>query len=146
MSAAQPWDHHITLSEVCSLYDEGIRRFGGESSPPKMGCLEQSIGNAYTAELYTEANSSKGLVFAGYLLFYLMRDHCFVDGNKRIAWLCAMKVLANSQLTPNVSQNDVVEFCTRIADSTASDAIRDGSQVVVWLSEHVDAAENLMKG
>ena len=143
MSAAQPWDDHITLSEVLSLYSEGIRRFGGESSPPKKGCLEQSIGNAYTAELYTESDSSKGLVFAGYLLFYLTRDHCFVDGNKRIAWLCAMRVLANSQLTPNVSQDDVVEFCTRIADSTASDAIKTGAQVVAWLAEHVDATENL---
>src|SRR5262249_18616717 len=129
MTPAQPWDHLITLPEVLGLYAEGVRRYGGESSPPKPGCLEQSVGNAYTAELYSESDAMPGLAFSGYLLFYLTRDHCFVDGNKRIAWLCAMRVLGNIPLTVNVSIDDAETLCQRIADSTRDDAIRDGSEV-----------------
>jgi death on curing protein len=142
MSAATPWDHLIPMSEVSSLYAEGIRRYGGESSPPKPGCLEQSCGNAYTAELYNESESIPGLAFSGYLLFYLTRDHCFVDGNKRIAWLCSMRVLASLGLTVGCSQDDAEELCKRIADSTLEDAIKDGAEVVLWIAEHLEAVED----
>ena len=141
MSAARPWDHLITVSDVLALYTGGLR-YGGESSPPKPGCLEQSVGNAYTAELYSESAFLPGLAFSGYLLYYLTRDHCFVDGNKRIAWLCAMRVLGTIPLTLNASIDDAETLCKRIADSTRDDAIRDGSQVVMWFAEHVELVEN----
>ena len=141
--SAKPWDGLINIADVLWLYAEGIKRFGGESSPPKEGCLEQSLGNAYTAELYSESNSVQGLAFSGYLLFYLTRDHCFVDGNKRIAWTCAMMVLATLGLTVDVSQDDAEAFCMRIADSTLENAIKDGAEVVVWFAEHLEAIENL---
>jgi len=142
MSAVTPWDHLIPMPVVLALYAEGIRRYGGESSPPKPGCLEQSCGNAYSAELYSESASVPGLAFSGYLLFYLTRDHCFVDGNKRIAWLCSMRVLANLGLTVGVSQADAEALCKRIADSTLEDSIKDGAEVVVWIAEHLEAVED----
>ncbi|MEK6322502.1 MAG: Fic family protein [Acidobacteriota bacterium] len=142
MSAAKPWDDLINMADVLWLYAEGIKRFGGEGSPPKEGCLEQSLGNAYTAELYSESDSVRGLAFSGYLLFYLTRDHCFVDGNKRIAWTCCMRVLATLGLTVDASQEDAEALCMRIADSTLEDAIKDGSECVVWIAEHLVAIEN----
>jgi death on curing protein len=142
MSTATPWDHLIPMSEVLSLYAEGIKRYGGQGSPPKPGCLEQSCGNAYSAELYTESESVSGLAFSGYLLFYLARDHCFIDGNKRIAWLCSMRVLASLGLSVDVSQEDAEGVCKRIADSTLEDSINDGAIVVAWIAEHLVAVED----
>jgi death-on-curing protein len=142
MTGVQPWDHLISYDEVLSLYAESIARYGGEGSAPKLGCVEQTLGNAYSAELYSNSQSSLGLVFSGYLLFYLIRDHCFIDGNKRIGWVCAMRVLASLGLTVDVTQEGATSLCFRIADSTSRDAINDGSQVVIWIAERLEPIAN----
>lgn len=48
----QPWEEVISISQVLKLYGEAITKYGGISSPPKQGCLEQCLGNAWTAEMY----------------------------------------------------------------------------------------------
>jgi death-on-curing protein len=143
MSVIQPWDHLISCDEVLALYAESIGRYGGEGSAPKLGCVEQTLGNAYSAELYSNSQSSLGLVFSGYLLFYLIRDHCFIDGNKRLGWICAMRVLAALGLTVNRTQEEATELCMRVADSTSNPAINNGSEVVIWIAERIEAIDNL---
>lgn len=136
----QVWESLITLENVLDLYAEGIRKYGGDASPPKDGCLEQSLGNAYTAELYTEAEAAmRGLCFCAYLLFYLARNHCFSDGNKRVAWTSTMRVLLALGLTVNVSDEEAEAFCLRIADSTAANAVQDGSEVTTWIAERLQS-------
>jgi death-on-curing protein len=73
------------------------------------------------------------------LLFYLVSNHCFVDGNKRIGWLAAMRVLLSFGLTVSATDDEAEAFCMRIADSQKADAIRDGQDVVIWLSERLEA-------
>ena len=141
-SREKGWDHLISCKDVLTLYAEGIRRYGGTSSDPKEGCLEQALGNALTAELYTESDSMPGLAFTGYLLFYLTRAHCFIDGNKRVGWTSAMRVLANEGLTVDVSQEDAELLCGRLANSTAEDAINAGAEVVDWIAEHLAIIED----
>lgn len=139
MSPETPWDRWITNDEVHYLYGEGIKRHGGTGSISKDGCVEAALGAAYSGELYsaTEVEGEfvvSGLPFCGFLLFYLGTKHCFVDGNKRVAWMSAMYALLKMGLTLDVSDKEAEEFCLRIAsgDVESSDSVR-------WVADHVRA-------
>lgn len=137
MNARQPWSDLISDSTITDLYAEGIKRWGGAASSPKPGCIDGALGAAYSAEQYslqgTEEGNLPGLIFCGFLLFYLTSKHCYVDGNKRIAWACATFVLLGFGLTVQATQQEVVDFCLSISRGD----IRQGSDVVIWLSDRL---------
>lgn len=86
------WDRLVSTAKVVELHRLGLQQYGGRSVKPADECVEGSLGNAWTAELYQRESPFRceGLAFAGYVLLYLARNHCFEDGNKRAAWLVAM--------------------------------------------------------
>ena len=131
-----PWEQWITEAQVFELHAEGIRRWkGGDEKVLHQGRATQSLGNAYNAAVFScENEGDYMLVFCGYLLFYLGSNHCWVNGNKRVAWLSCVHVLLGAGLTIKVENDDeVIDFCTKIADHK----IADGSHVVAWLADRL---------
>lgn len=140
MNTPPPWENFLPIQSVIELHSQGIDIHGGIHSAPKDGCVEQSLGNAYNAEQYNQTDDSEGgLCFAGFVLFYLASNHCFTDGNKRIGWAACMRVLLNLGLTIDATDDDAEVFCMRIADSTRSDSVKDGMEVVNWIAERLVA-------
>lgn len=135
----QPWTQWIGLETIATLYVEGIKRYGGKQGEPEKGCIDAALGAAYNAELYTpEADQEDvitGLVFACCLLFYLATKHCYIDGNKRIAWICAMFVLLRFGLTVQATEDEAIAFCTSIADGT----VRTRDAVIDWITSRLIA-------
>ena len=133
----QPWTQWIGTETIAKFYAEGIRRWGGAASDPKPGCIDAALGAAYNAELYSleseEEGFIQGLIFAGYLLFYLSTKHCYIDGNKRIAWACCTFVLLRFGLTIGATEDEVVEFCLAIS----SGDIRSGAAALEWITERL---------
>jgi death on curing protein len=129
----------ISVSEVIDLHSEGIARYGGMKalSNNSRDCVQGRIGNAELAEQYVTDDDRfrPGLCFAGFLLFYLVRDNCFVDGNKRAGWLAAMRILGDAGLTVKASEDDAYT----LVDSIARGSIGDGRQVVLWLAARLSA-------
>jgi death on curing protein len=142
MNSAEPWEHLISLETIIELHGEDIARYGGAASDPKPGCVEGSAGGAFNAGLYNAksdppSDAEIALVFAGYLLFYLAKNHCFVDGNKRIAWSACMHVLATLGLTLSASEEDAVLY----VDAVVNDRVDNGADVVIWLEENLAAIQ-----
>jgi death on curing protein len=136
---AEPWSHLITHVAIQQIHDDTIVRFGGDNTPqPKQGCVEGSMGAAWNAELYTDDDSSSGgLCFAGCLLYYLVKNHCFVDGNKRVGWAACMEVLRSLGLTVDATDEEVEAFVTAIADN--SPEVASALDVPVWLAPRLRA-------
>lgn len=80
------------------------------------------------------------MIFAGYLLFYLAKNHCFVDGNKRLAWSATMHVLLGLGLTVDASTDEAEEFVLSVITSERS----TGMEVVRWLAGRLLAAEDVV--
>lgn len=138
MNGAEVWRELITPEIIIQLHDEGLRRYGGLHSPPIEGCIERSTGGAYTAGLYTAKNDPPSpleiaLPFAGYLLYYLARNHCFVEGNKRVAWTATMHVLAGFGLTLSATQDEAGDF----VDSVVKGEVESGADATLWLEQHL---------
>ena len=71
---------YLTLQETLELHDQLILRFGGPAGVRDMGLLESALIRPQTG--YYETLSMQ----AAALLQSLCQNHCFVDGNKRVAF------------------------------------------------------------
>jgi death-on-curing protein len=72
-----------TYEEALYLHERLIGRFGGDSGLRDPGLLESALVRPQSGYYETLAHQ------AAALLQSLARNHCFVDGNKRIAWALA---------------------------------------------------------
>lgn len=130
MSAYGPWVF-IDVDEVISLHAEMLSRYGGQASPPKAGCVESSVGTAISSAMYSTDQAEPDLLCAvAYLLMYLAKNHCFVDGNKRVAWSAAVRVLDVNGVRLREDDAEAAQLVTRVATGEA----RVG-EVVAWLAQ-----------
>lgn len=125
----------ITAERVTELHAQGasVGPIGGDAQKP--GCVEGAIGNALMAPLYEQNHPSfdepDPLLVAAYLLRSLSKNHCFVDGNKRAAWLAALEVLAvGAHLTIMADQVEAADFVNAIA----SGVVPDVAAITRWLA------------
>ncbi len=72
----------LSLEIVKALHDEQISLFGGSPGLRDAGLLESAIMRAEFKAQY-ESDASLGAV-AGSLGYGLIKNHAFIDGNKRI--------------------------------------------------------------
>jgi death-on-curing protein len=133
----QPWDALVSCDAVSQLHAEAISRYGGDKSPnPAEGCVERSLGAAWTAESYESSEDAvPGFCFAGCAMFYLIKNHCFVDGNKRVGWAVCMEALRNMGLTIDVDDDAAEKFCLDVINGTVVNAV----DVSVWLADKLVA-------
>jgi death-on-curing family protein len=128
----------ITPEEIIVIHDAALARFGGLAGIRVDGCLQQNVGNAMLAEQYSgNEDGTLGLCFIGSLMFYLIKNQCFNDGNKRAAFATTLKLLADLGSTINATQDEMKLYCEEVATNKTIGS----SDVVVWLSERLIQAE-----
>ena len=135
MTPADPWEDVLTLDRLLTLHATEMRRRGQVQESPKAGCLEGALGNAWTAEQYQSADLQcvvTGLAFACFALQYVAQNHCLPDGNKRLAWIAFVEILATLQLKIDVSQEEAAGFVEKVV----TERLR-GSDVMVWAEHHL---------
>lgn len=141
MRGEHPWVRLVSVEDVLDLHAEAIARYGGDPSPSaKDGCIEKSLGAAWSAELYAGSDDGiPGLCFAGCLLFYLAKNHCFIDGNKRISWMTAMHVLLGMDLTLDATDLEAEHYCLSILNGD----VKSATDVSIWFADRLMAIEEL---
>ncbi|MGA3066670.1 MAG: type II toxin-antitoxin system death-on-curing family toxin [Tepidisphaeraceae bacterium] len=85
---------HILLSveEVLEIHREQIRRHGGSAEVRDMGLLESAVGAA-TASVGGQPLHEDLFQTAAAYLFHIVKNHPFVDGNKRAGTAAALVFL-----------------------------------------------------
>ena len=119
----------ITEARVIELWRHGIARYGGDQTERESdpGCVEKSISASINGAYYlSEGAEVNPLHLAGLLLFYLVRNHCFLDGNKRVGWMAAVEVLLTDDIVVCAEEEEVVQFVLEIASGQrARDSVID---------------------
>jgi len=101
------------------------------------GCIDRSIAAAWNAELYLDnPDATKGLCFASCLLFYLAKNNCFVDGNKRVGWATCMEVLRGMGLTVKATDEEVEQLC--VGFLIGSGTVKDAIDVSIWMAPRLE--------
>jgi death on curing protein len=131
-----PWADLISVEVICQLHAEGLKQFGGLPTPiSPLACIDGSLGAAWSAELYAGSEHAiPGLCFSGCLLYYLNMNHCFVEGNKRVAWAACVEVLRQLGLTLNATDDEAEQLFIDIMNSSVQSAV----EVSLWLAPRLE--------
>ena len=116
----------LTVEECLRLHEEQIRRFGGSAGLRDPGLLESALArprSGYYQTLFEQAAA---------LLQSLAMNHCFVDGNKRIAMGCAFIFLDWNGFEINANGEEAERFLIeRVILGKA-----DVGEIAKWLSDN----------
>jgi len=84
MSATPEDCFHLTVEIVREIHAEAIGRFGGSDGVRAMALLESAVAAPQASFGGSSPYHDMAEVAAAYL-FYLCKNHPFIDGNKRAA-------------------------------------------------------------
>jgi death-on-curing protein len=90
---------HLTASPVKAIHDEVLAAHGGLTGIRDQALLE-SAAAAPQATIMGQPLISDPLEIAAAYLFYICRNHPFLDGNKRTALASSLVFLAENDLLP----------------------------------------------
>src|SRR5580700_11411797 len=82
----------LTIEDVLEAHEEQIRRHGGSPGVRDIGLLESAV-NAAVATFGGQFLHDDLFDMAGAYLFYLVKNHAFIDGNKRAGLTAALVFL-----------------------------------------------------
>lgn len=91
---------HPTVSAVAAIHDAAIKEHGGAPGLRDAALLESAVA-APQASFGGEPLMRDGIEIAAAYLFYLCRNHPFVDGNKRTALATCLVFLESNELLPD---------------------------------------------
>lgn len=104
----------LSLTEVLEIHRDQLARYGGESGIRDIGLLKSALGMpaaTYGGEfLHTDVYE-----MAAAYLFHLVKNHPFVDGNKRVGALAALVFLALNGYDFDAPEDDFAEMVLAVA-------------------------------
>jgi death-on-curing protein len=116
MSPAPEDCFHLTVDIVREIHDEAISRFGGSDGVRDVVLLESAVA-APQASFGGRSPYADVVEVAAAYLFYLCRNHPFVDGNKRAALGACLVFLRLNGLEPAPDGEAWEEMTLAVASS-----------------------------
>lgn len=83
----------LKLSDVIELHDDALEIFGGAPGLRDVGLLESAINHPLMVLEYGEEEHKEIHHLAAAYFFHIIKNHPFVDGNKRTGVLTAITFL-----------------------------------------------------
>jgi death-on-curing protein len=116
MSVAPESCHFLTVDVVREIHAEVIERFGGSDGIRDRTLLESSVA-APQASFGGKSPFKDIVEVAAAYLFYLCRNHPFVDGNKRVALGTCLVFLRLNGLEPKPDSPEWEDLMIAVAAS-----------------------------
>jgi death-on-curing protein len=124
-----------TLDEVLALHQIALEIYGGSAGLRDLGALQSSLAiprqATFGEELYPTLTDK-----AAILLYFLVQNHPFVDGNKRVALSTCFWFLESNGYTLKVEREELYQFTVDIASGRL-----DRDSVTAWTREHLRKIE-----
>ncbi len=107
---------HLTIDEIFAIHDRAIREYGGSPELLNLGRLEATLAaprqTMFGEELYPDVLSKAAILF-----YLLIKNHPFLDGNKRTAFLGLMRFLNINGYALNATNDELYQFTIDVASS-----------------------------
>ncbi|HWB53963.1 MAG TPA: type II toxin-antitoxin system death-on-curing family toxin [Tepidisphaeraceae bacterium] len=126
----------LTLDHILRLHARQIEIFGGSDGMRDIALVEsamaqprQAVGGQYLHKTLAE--------MAAAYLYYLAKNHGFVDGNKRVAAAAALTFLEMNGIdTNNIDETEMGDLTIAVASGTA-----DKSNIAVFFGKRTTGGE-----
>jgi death on curing protein len=119
----------VERASVLLLHDESLTIHGGASGVRDMGLLESALARPQNLHAYGEGDAA---ALAAAYAFGIIRNHPFIDGNKRTGFLAAALFLEANGYRFTANEAEVVMRTLALAASEI-----DEPAFAAWLSENV---------
>ena len=111
----------LTLDEVLAIHADQIERYGGSLGIRDRGLLESALAMPEAAYAGNELHPTLHEKAAAYL-FHLVKNHPFVDGNKRVGLAVGLAFLAMNEVWVRATDGELVELVLGVAENRRSKA------------------------
>ena len=107
---------HLTVEIVREIHAEAIAKFGGSDGVREMALLESAVAAPQASYGGQSVYADVAEIAAAYL-FYLCRNHPFIDGNKRTALGACIVFLRLNGIEPKTDAPEWEELTLAVAAS-----------------------------
>ncbi len=128
----------VLIDSVKAIHKRQLAEHGGASGIRDIGLLESALAKPLNTYLYSKGQTSAAELAASYA-FGIARNHLFVDGNKRTAFVVSLLFLKLNGWGINTTANNLYETFMNLAEGSLSeDALAKWFISVVELSVSKD--------
>lgn len=115
---AGPW-RWVALPVILAIHDRQIAEHGGASGIRDSGVVESALARPMNLAAYGNPDAAE---LAAAYAFGLARNHGFVDGNKRTAWVTARVFLADNGRNLEFDPFDAIRIVEGVAGGGTSES------------------------
>jgi death-on-curing protein len=119
----------ISKKALLLLHEESLSEFGGTRGLRDEGLLESALARPLNTHAYNPAATLAEL--AASYGYGVAKNHAFVDGNKRAAFLCIGLFLAINGYRLTASQVDAIETMLAVAAGTVTE-----QELGLWIAKN----------
>ncbi len=123
----------LELDDVLAIHAESIRRFGGATGLRDVALLESALA-VPKATMFGELLHPTIYEQAAAYLFHLVKNHPFVDGNKRVGLGVALTFLGMNGLWVESTNEALVQLTLGVVEGRISK-----SEAGVFFQQHAEA-------
>ena len=124
----------VSRLEIEAVHERQIAEHGGGSGTRDVNLLESAVARPENLAHYGDPDAAD---LAASLAYGLARNHPFVDGNKRSAWVGARLFLRLNGVTLSFDKADATVMMQRLAAGELSE-----QAVAAWFRDRIVAAED----
>ena len=109
----------LTVGDCLTIHAEQIRQYGGKPGVRDLGLLESAVAQpeATFGEEYLHHDLFE---MAAAYLFHIVRNHPFVDGNKRVGLVAALVFLDINNVVIETGTDQLYTLTMAVAEGNAS--------------------------
>lgn len=126
MSSEPRW---VSKKALLLLHEESLSEFGGGRGLRDEGLLESALARPHNTYAYRSTATLAEL--AASYCYGISKNHAFVDGNKRAAFLCAGLFLAINGYRLTAAQVDAIETMLGLAAGTVTE-----EELALWIAKN----------
>jgi death-on-curing protein len=118
----------VSLEAILVIHEAQLELFGGTSGIRDIGMIESALVRAQNKAAYEDA--SMDLLAAAYL-YGFAKNHGFVDGNKRVAFVAADTFLRINGFEIHAEQPEIIAL---VLSAAAGEVNEDF--IAAWIAKH----------
>jgi death-on-curing protein len=107
----------LTVEAVLAMHEQLVAEYGGDAGVRNLGLLDSALAAPRHHYTYGERDI---FVLAAAYAYGITRNHPFIDGNKRTAFLAAYTFLGINGWELNTPEEQVVQMVMGLSDRSVS--------------------------
>lgn len=119
----------VSETVAAAVHDEQLAQHGGPAGIRDQGGLASALARPINLDAYDEPDAAS---LAAAYAFGIVRNHLFVDGNKRTAWVLARLFLALNNCALQYTNADAIQVMLQLAAGELGE-----EELAAWFRERL---------